>query len=63
VLKAFVLLRDLASLDFLELSLDEALEEDGGEGDATTGRYCDDFWLRERKRDAHILSTNSKEKT
>jgi len=58
VLRAFALLRGLVSLDFFELSLEEALEENGGDADATTGRYCEHFWLRDRKREAHISWKN-----
>lgn len=48
--------RVLGSRERLELSLEEAREEEPGEERAATGRYCDEFCLRERKRNVHMIS-------
>lgn len=47
--------RGFDSRERLELSLEEAREEDPGEEVAATGKYCDECCLRERKRDAHMI--------
>lgn len=45
----------LSFLSFEVFAVSLEVVEDADEVDPATGRYWEDFWLRDRKRDAHIL--------
>lgn len=47
--------RDLESFGRLELSLVDSREDGAGEDTGATGRYCDEYFLENRKREFHIL--------
>lgn len=45
----------MSFLSFEVFAVSLEVVEDADEVDPATGRYWEDFWLRDRKRDAHIL--------